>query len=480
MAISRPHQPDGSSARTAALDRALALIDRSPFGTAISESARSAAGARAAALLNACGETPGATALAAVAHATELLSPIAVQLAAEPERTQMLVEALEADAAVPRVALGRELLRSGGPAQAGIGAVDTRLGLLRAFTGAAAASLWSAGEDGEDGEDGVDREPRCLAHSGELASDRSEAVGLARTVLAAARDAGAGEGGTRSPSDPELALRIDPAHHPAVALVIRGIPAGSQGAQLLAGEAAPTIARLLNRGSLVGGRRAERSAAEATERRLARLRFDLHDGPQQDVHLLAQDLRLFRDQLTPLLADDPDRDRALGRLDDLEAQLVALDGDLRRLSTRSGSPVLSGGSLEQSLAPLVEAFAQRTGVTPAAELTGNLLNLTDSQQIAVLALVREALSNVRRHSGAEHVSISVAGDETAVTVRVSDDGAGFDPEAARVSAARAGRLGLVGMHERLRMLGGRTEIKSRPGGPTVISATLPRWPPDEA
>lgn len=473
MAISRPHQPEDSSASTETLDRALALIDRSPFGTAISEGARSASGTRAAALLGACSATPGATVLATVAYATELLSPIAVQLAAEPERAQALVEALEADAAVPRVALGRELLRGGGPAQAGIGAVETRLGLLRAFTGAEAVSLWSAGEDGADADDG---EPRCVAHSGESGPDRSEAAGLARTVLATA----AGEGGARSPTDPQLALRIDPAHHAPVALVIRGIPSGTQGAELLAGEAAPTIARLLNRGSLVGGRRAERSAAAATERRLARLRFDLHDGPQQDVHMLAQDLRLFRDQLAPLLAGDPDRDRALGRLDDLEAQLVALDGDLRRLSTRSESPVLSDESLGLSLARLVEAFAQRTGVTPAAELTGNLLNLTDSQQIAILALVREALSNVRRHSGADHVSISVAGDETAVTVRVTDDGSGFDPETARVSAARAGRLGLVGMHERVRMLGGRTEIESRPGGPTVVSATLPRWPPDES
>jgi signal transduction histidine kinase len=67
-------------------------------------------------------------------------------------------------------------------------------------------------------------------------------------------------------------------------------------------------------------------------------------------------------------------------------------------------------------------------------------------------------------------------DQRGIRAEISDDGCGFDTESTLVRAARAGRLGLVGMHERVRMLGGRTEIVSRPGGPTVISATLPRWP----
>ena len=103
--------------------------------------------------------------------------------------------------------------------------------------------------------------------------------------------------------------------------------------------------------------------------------------------------------------------------------------------------------------------------------------LSDSQQIAVLSLIREALSNIRQHSGASTVSISVGSRADGSTfVEITDDGSGFDPEEALVRAARVGRLGLVGMHERVRMLGGRTQIDSRPGGPTVITATMPRWP----
>jgi len=214
----------------------------------------------------------------------------------------------------------------------------------------------------------------------------------------------------------------------------------------------------------------------AAERRLARLRFDLHDGPQQDVYLLAADLRLFREQVRPLLIGLPDADRVLGRLDDLEAQVVALDGALRRLSTAAQSPFVVPGSLPEAVASLANAFAQRTGIAPDAEVTGDFDRLSDSQRLAVLALVREALSNVRKHSDARTVTIAVAGDVDGVTVRVSDDGTGFDPEATMTAAARAGHLGLVGMRDRMAMLGGQTRIESRPGGPTVVSATLPAWP----
>jgi signal transduction histidine kinase len=213
----------------------------------------------------------------------------------------------------------------------------------------------------------------------------------------------------------------------------------------------------------------------ALERRLNRLRFDLHDGPQQEVHLLAQDLRLFREQLAPMIEGHPDRDRALGRLDDLDAQLESLDADLRRLSTAARSP-LADESLDGALGRLVAAFERRTGIAPVTEMSGELAGLTDSQRIAVLSIVREALSNIRRHSGASRVAIRIGVDASAITVTVRDDGRGFAPGADGPRAAARGRLGLLGMRERTEMLGGRTEIRSAPGGPTVVTASLPRWP----
>jgi signal transduction histidine kinase len=213
----------------------------------------------------------------------------------------------------------------------------------------------------------------------------------------------------------------------------------------------------------------------ALERRLDRLRFDLHDGPQQELHLLALDLQLFREQLLPSIEDDANRDRLLGHLDDLFAQLAALVGELRRLITSVESPFVRAGSLAEPLSELTAGFAARTGVKPEVQVEGELSRLSDSQRIALLALIREALSNIRKHGEAAHVAVSIRGDAGGVRASVVDDGRGFEPDTTLPQAAEEGHLGIVGMCERMRMLGGETTIESRPGGPTVISVVLPWW-----
>jgi signal transduction histidine kinase len=223
-----------------------------------------------------------------------------------------------------------------------------------------------------------------------------------------------------------------------------------------------------------GASGAERSSALA--RRLDRLRFDLHDGPLQDVHLLAIDLGLFREQLLPSLERDPNRARLLGRLEDLAAQLAALDGDLRGLVASVESPFHPSGALSDAIVELARAFADRTGIEPRTEIDGDFSKLSDSQQIALLAVIREALSNIRQHSRASHVRIALVSHDRGVDAEVVDDGRGFDPETTMPAAAQGGHLGLVGMNERVRMLGGETRIDSRPGGPTVISIKLPPRP----
>jgi signal transduction histidine kinase len=217
----------------------------------------------------------------------------------------------------------------------------------------------------------------------------------------------------------------------------------------------------------------EPSRVSAAERQLTQLRFDLHDGPMQDLALLGQDLALFSGQLEAVLAEHPWRERIVGRVDDLKAMLVALEGDLRRIASLLESPFLRSQSFPEALAQITSAFAQRTETVPVVELRGELGELPDSYYITLLALIREALNNIREHSDAAHVSISVRSDDGGITATVFDDGRGFDPEDALIEAARGGHLGLVGMHERVQMLGGATQIESRPGGPTVISVRLP-------
>jgi signal transduction histidine kinase len=170
----------------------------------------------------------------------------------------------------------------------------------------------------------------------------------------------------------------------------------------------------------------------------------------------------------------------LGRIDDLEGRLVELDHELRELTTSAGPSVLITRPFADLIADELEAVASRQQLGTKLTVQGRLDSLTASQRIAVLRLVHEALTNVREHSGATRVSVTVTTGRTHVKAEVKDDGRGFDVERTLVRAARNGRLGLVGMNERIRMLGGRFDVQSRPGGPTTISAIIPRWRPREA
>jgi signal transduction histidine kinase len=116
-------------------------------------------------------------------------------------------------------------------------------------------------------------------------------------------------------------------------------------------------------------------------------------------------------------------------------------------------------------------------VEPRLRLDGDMTVLSVSQQIALLNIVHEALANVREHSGATDVEVVVSVSEDGVEAQVVDNGCGFDLEATLIRAARRGRLGLVAMHERVRLLGGQCRIDSRPGGPTTVSVVLERWEP---
>lgn len=401
--------------------------------------------------------SPEALAIARLELTASGFGALAVDLAANPVVLRDVLEQVAKAVGMPRLVIGRAVLRARELAQLrpgrGIGAT---LGLLVGLTDMRAVSLWTLWPSGD---------LRQISHAGGFKPDVRITRRLARDLLA----------GKLVKSRNDVAGLLVPRYHEANAVLIaRGTTESRLERRLLMAAAVPMLAGMLDRfDALRPAIGSEHDVLAATERRLTRLRFDLHDGPQQDVIMLAEDLREFRARLEGAVAGHPDQPRLLGRLDDLQARLVALDGDLRRMSASVQSPFLQRDALPDAIAQVVGAFELRTSIAPRVEITGNLAELSDSQQITLLALIQEALSNIREHSQAQHVSIAVAGDQNGVVATVTDDGLGFDPETALVKAAREGHLGLVGMHERVRMLGGRTQIDSRPGGPTVISVTLP-------
>jgi len=240
-----------------------------------------------------------------------------------------------------------------------------------------------------------------------------------------------------------------------------------------------TLAPIFER-ELLLERSAEREhlLVSAGEQRLMRIGFDLHDGAIQDVLALGADIAHLREQVYPFILDSH-RERAAGRFDDLLARTVELDRQLREISRSLESRSIVSRPLGETLHREVDTFAERTGIDARLDIRGDPESLTSAQRIAVYRAIQESLSNVREHSGASTVEIRLRMRRASIEVRVVDDGHGFEVGRALARAAQRGRLGIVGIGERVRMLGGSFEIDSAPGGPTMLTFALPRVAPDE-
>jgi signal transduction histidine kinase len=219
---------------------------------------------------------------------------------------------------------------------------------------------------------------------------------------------------------------------PAAALVLAGRSAELHQTLDQVADAAAVLALVLERDALLDrNHKRERELVEAGERRLARLAFDIHDGPLQTVSALGLELGL-------LASEDPAK--PVDRIRELHERVAMLETELR-------------------------------------ELTHTLEPTSIARRPLAATLARQALTNARDHGGATEVRVTVAADRDGVTARVTDNGCGFDVASALPAAARKGRLGLVGMSERMRLLGGHLDVESRTGGPTTITASLPHWSP---
>jgi signal transduction histidine kinase len=328
-------------------------------------------------------------------------------------------------------------------------AIDFVLSLLVDLGLIEGASLWEAETPGST---------ECVAAAGKAA--RSRRMGeTARATL----------DGVPSDSTTFHSAIVERWDQPFAALVVRARVAAASIDALLS-EAAAALSPVLERDALYDrGVARERELVAANERRLVRLGFDLHDGPLQEIVAFAEDLRIARSHIEPLLGE-VDRNRAAGCFDDLGARLASLDRDLRQLAHSVRSTTALERPLEEALRGEVDALT-RYGIETNLDVSTLPRDLTDSQKIVIYRVVQEALNNVRKHSEARTAHVGVRTTRRLIEVVVSDDGRGIDGRIRRQSD----RLGLAGMHERVRLLGGVVTVGDGPSGGTLVFVTLPRW-----
>jgi signal transduction histidine kinase len=417
-----------------------------------------------AALTLAAGDNGSSTAgLASAPFAGALLIELLVGRDADADADADALRGLAAELArlgVLQLALLREALRT--PALLTLDPGQARLVALRAL--AVCAPVRHVSVFWQDSVGGAE----CRAHVG-AGSSSPAARRLARALTA-------GEHGAFSTAGEMVGAAILRAGDPVAALVARCRRDATASAVAFLAEACAPLAVTLERDTrLASSATAERMLLQASERRLTRLGYDLHDGPLQELLLVGEDLALLRRQLAVVLEGRRGRELLGGRLDDLDARLLALERGLRGISSSVHSGVLVTQPFRDALRDLLEQFGARTGIDPTLECDGELDSISTSQRLAVLSVLGEALNNVREHGRANAVHVAIALTREGLRASVRDDGRGFEVESELIRAARNGRMGLAGMHERVRLLDGHCRVESRPGGPTEVTLALPRW-----
>jgi signal transduction histidine kinase len=357
-----------------------------------------------------------------------------------------------------RHAVRRLLLGRGDPAVS----IGSQLRLLVTLAPVAAASVWLPAADGS---------VSAVAFEGSLATTRR--------CKRAAAFAIAGDDVTLQPHGSRVRIHAYPLRRRDRrdgALVVRlGAESYPEALPYLE-EFALVFGAVLERELLLRASSSdERRLGETYERRLVRTAFDLHDGPLQDVASLAVELRSLHEQIAE--SGDVPREVLLGRLDDVASRVVELDQSLRAISQSLETSTVAERPLLEALRREVDLFERRARVAAELQVSGALDTLTMSQRIAIVRVVQEALNNAKAHSGAAHVEVTVRASDDGVDLTVRDDGRGFDLRATAAAAARRGRLGIVGMHERIRLLGGTFSIESAPGVGTTVTASIPAWRP---
>lgn len=128
--------------------------------------------------------------------------------------------------------------------------------------------------------------------------------------------------------------------------------------------------------------------------------------------------------------------------------------------------------LDLGLAPALQwhtrHFSRQTGVRVGLKMDGNFDDVPEAHCLCVYRVVQESLTNCARHAEAESANVGIARRQQGLSVAIEDDGKGFDP-----ARARDVGLGLIGMEERVRDLGGLLKIDSEPGKGTKVAVYLP-------
>jgi signal transduction histidine kinase len=210
-----------------------------------------------------------------------------------------------------------------------------------------------------------------------------------------------------------------------------------------------------------------RRITQSQENERKRIARELHDDTIQSLIALSrrlEGLSTGKEALPEAVAE---------RIRELWRQTSEMIQRVREFSHNLRPSVLDDLGLLPSLEELTTDLERQVGLQTEFRAVGEGRRLSSEVELTLFRIAQEALSNVRRHAKATRVTTTVELGDSVVRMRIEDDGVGFDPPKLTDNLRAEAGLGLIGMHERVRLLGGNLQIKSEPDSGTTVVAEVP-------
>ena len=203
---------------------------------------------------------------------------------------------------------------------------------------------------------------------------------------------------------------------------------------------------------------------EEERKRIAR---ELHDDTSQALYALSRQVDNFLRSYTHVAPNDA------AFLKELRQQLNDTLEGIQRFSQTLRPPMLDDLGLLPAVRWLVGEMEKFMGIEIALKVSGAEQRLPSEVELMLFRAIQEALRNVWKHAEASKAEVGIEFCQNKIKVSVSDNGKGFEPLDKMESLPRTGKLGLTGIEERMRLLGGNLKVQSEPGKGTTLIAEVP-------
>ncbi len=192
---------------------------------------------------------------------------------------------------------------------------------------------------------------------------------------------------------------------------------------------------------------------------------ELHDSAGQIITAIGINLGNIRQRVP--------ENRPLARsVEDTQALLLQLSKEIRTTSYLLHPPLLDENGLPEAIRWYIDGLAERSGLNIDLITSQDFGRVSGNIEVAVFRIVQECLTNIHRHSGSKRAKIHLAREAERVSLEIQDEGKGIAAEKLAGLQAHQAGVGIAGIRERVRHLGGTMNIESGGGG-TRISVTFP-------